>query len=115
MIWHGGNATNVVPSSYSVDKVINYEIFNCWILDSGSNIYVCNDPSRFKKTYATTSNDYLVSGSTTYLIKAYGTVDITINLPTGQTETITLSHVALVPGFFTNLVSFSRAKHAGIY
>ena len=114
-IWHGGNATDVVPSSYSVDKVINYEIFNCWILDSGSNIHVCNDPSRFKKTHATTSNDYLVSGSTTYPIKAYGTVDITINSPTGQTETITLSHVALVPGFFTNLVSFSRAKHAGIY
>ena len=48
-IWHGGNATDVVPSSYSVDKVINYEIFNCWILDSGSNIHVYNDLSRFKK------------------------------------------------------------------
>ena len=93
----------------------NYDIVNSWILDSGSNIHVCNDSSRFRPTHTTTSEDYLVSGSTTYQIEAYGDVDITLNSPTGSTKKKTLYHVALVPSFFTNLVSYSKAMEAGIY
>ena len=115
IIQHRGDATDVILSSYSVDRGVNYEIFNCQILDSGSNIHIYNDLSRFKTTHATISNDYLISGSTTYLIKAYRTVNIYITSPSGMTEEITLSHVTLVPGFFTNLVLFSRAKEVGIY
>ena len=114
--WHRPTTTDAfIPSSYSVDKGINHDILNCWILDSGSNIHVCNDPDRFKTTHTTTPDDYLVSGSTTYQIEAYGTVDITVDTPTGRRESITLQHVALIPGFFTNLISFSRAKDANIY
>ena len=93
----------------------NYDIANCWILASASNIHVCNDPSRFNITHSTTSNDYLISGSTTYPIQAYGTVDITLTSPTGKRESIILKQVALIPGFFTNLVSFNRAHAANIY
>ena len=99
----------------AVVNINDYDIANSWILDSGSNIHVCNDPHRFKTTHPTTSDDYLVSGSTTYPITAYGTVDITIASPTGRTESVTLNQVALIPGFFTNLVSFSKAKAANIY
>ena len=91
------------------------DITNCWILASASNIHVCNDPSRFNTTHSTKLNDYLTSGSTTYPIQAYGTVDITVTSPTGKRESIVLKQVALIPGFFTNLVSFSRAKTAKIY
>ena len=99
----------------AVVNINDYDIANSWILDSGSNIHVCNDPHRFKTTHPTTSDDYLVSGSTTYPITAYGTVDITVASPTGRTESVTLNQVALIPGFFTNLVSFSKAKAANIY
>ena len=117
-IWHRGTATDVTaptPTSYSVDKAINYDILNCWILDSGSNIHVCNDPSRFQITYTTTHQDYLVSGSITYPIEAYGTVDVLFDTPSGQKISIKLRNVALIPGFLTNLVSFSKAVEAGIY
>ena len=93
----------------------DYDITNCWILASASNVHVCNDPSRFNTTHSTKSNDYLISGSTTYPIQAYGTVDITVTSPTGKRERIVLNQVALIPGFFTNLVSFSRARTANIY
>ena len=93
----------------------NYDIANCWILASASNIHVCNDPIRFNTTHSTTSNDYLISGSSTYPIQAYGTVDITVASPTGKRETIALKQVALIPGFFTNLVSYNRAQAANIY
>ena len=56
-----------------------------------------------------------MSGSTTYPILGYGTVDVLFTTPTGQQMTIPLRHIALIPGFFTNLISFSRAKEAGIF
>lgn len=93
----------------------NCDIAKCWILASASKIHVCNDPSRFSTTHSTTSNDYLISGSTTYPIQAYGTVDITVTSPTGKRESIVLKQVALIPGFFTNLVSFSGAQAANIH
>ncbi len=108
-------ADKSTASSYSVLKANDYDIANCWILSSGSNIHVCNDPSRFNTTQSTISKDYLISGSTTYPIQAYGTVDITVTSPTGKGESITLNQVALIPRFLTNLVSFSRAKAGNIY
>ena len=49
-------------------------------------------------------------GSITYQIEAYGTVDITVDTPTGRREGITLQYVALIPGFFTNLISLVEQK-----
>ena len=113
--WHkDGNATTT-QSSHSAMERSNYNIVNSWILDSGSNIHVCNNSSRFRPTHTTTLEDYLVSGSTTYQIEAYGDVDITLNSPTSSTKKKTLYYVALVPSFFTNLVSYSKAMEAGIY
>ena len=92
--WHHSDpitAGKHQASSYSVLKANNYDIVNCWILDSGSNIHVYNDSSRFKITHSTTAEDYLISGSTTYPIEAYGTVTITVTSPTGKEESIILS------------------------
>ena len=96
-------------------KANDYDLASCWILASGSNIHVCNDPTRFNTTHSTTSDDYVSSGSTTYPIQAYGTVDITITSPTGKRASITLNQVALIPGFLTNLVSLSRARARNIH
>ena len=106
--------TAKLPAEPEIDAK-NYDIANCWILASASKIHVCNDPSRFNITHSTTSNDYLISGSTTYPIQAYGTVDITLTTPTGKRESIILKQVALIPGFFTNLVSLNRAQAANIH
>ena len=106
--------TTELPTEPQI-KANDHDIMNSWILASASNIHVCNDPSRFNTTHSTTSNDYLISGSTTYPIQAYGTVDITVTSPTGKRQSIALKQVALIPGFFTNLVSLNRARAANIY
>ena len=113
--WHKAGDAKSTPSSYSAMERSSYDIINSWILDSGSNIHICNNSNRFRPTQSTTSEDYLVSGSTTYQIEAYGDVDITLTSPTGDKKKKTLYHVALVPSFFTNLVSYSKAMKAGIY
>ena len=93
----------------------NYDVVNCCILASASKIHVCNDSTRFNTTHSTTSNDCLVSSSTTYPIQAYSTVNVTFTSPTAKRESIILKQVALILGFFTNLVSFNRAQAANIH
>ena len=107
--WYKAGDAELITSSHSVIKRSSYDIVNSWILDSGSNIHVCNDFSRLKPTHTTTSEDYLVSGSTTYQIEAYNDVDIILTSPTGYKKKKTLYQVALIPSFFTNLVSYSKA------
>ena len=47
-------------------------------------------------------------------IQAYGTVTITINTPTGKSK-MKLSHIALAPTFFTNIVALLRATDNDIH
>ena len=96
VIWHSPGDAKPTPSSHSVLKPSNYDIVNSWILDSGPNIHVCNDSHRFTPTHTTTSEDYLVCGTTTYPIEAYGTVDIAITTPTGSKKIITLQQYACI-------------------
>ena len=42
-------------------------------------------------------------------------VDIIITTPINNKKSITLYNIALVPGFFINLVLFSKAIEKGIY
>ena len=86
-----------------------------WILDSGSNIHLCNDPKRFTHTHTATEDDTITSGKDTYQIEAFGTVDITITTPQGNQEINRLINVALVPDFLTNLVSFGKMVEKNIH
>jgi len=47
-------------------------------------------------------------------IQAYGTVTITINTPTGKSK-MKLSHIALAPTFFINIVALLRATNNDIH
>ena len=105
--WHHSSpdvASKAQAASYLVLRVNDYDIANSWILDSRSNIHICNDLSRFKIIHSTMSEDYLISRSTTYSIETYSTINITVTSPTSKEETVTLNQVALILGFFINLV-----------
>ena len=92
----------------------SYKLENCWILDSGADIHICNDPNRFIFDRTATEENILFSGKTTYQIEAYGTVMITVQAPTGPIP-VKLINVALVPGFFTNLVALRRLTEKGVH
>jgi len=90
-------------------------LLNAWILDSGSNIHLCNNRDYFSYQRPSAPDDAVISGKTSYKIEAFGTCEIGISTPTGERDTIVLQNVALVPGFMANLVSFSKANQADIH
>ena len=98
---------------FTVDRD-SYELKESWILDSGANSHVCNDPTRFKFDRKAGKSDTLISGKTVYQIEAFGTVEITVQGPNGP-KPIDLINVALVPGFFTNIASLNRFTSKGVH
>jgi hypothetical protein len=91
-----------------------YKLKNCWTLDSGTNIHVYNDHTRFLFQRMATEDDVLIAGKTAYAIEAFGSVEITANAPNGPV-TIELLNVALAPGFLTNLVCLRRFTDKGVH
>jgi Reverse transcriptase (RNA-dependent DNA polymerase) len=91
-----------------------YKLLNCWTLDSGTDVHICNDRRRLKHQKPAKGDAELVAGKTTYKIEAYGSVDITVNSQNGP-MTVTLLNVALAPGFLTNLVCLRRFTEKGVH
>jgi len=93
---------------------IPFELQNTWILDPGADTHVCNNKEDFTFSYPAAKDDYLIAGGNFEKIQAYGTVTITVNTPTRKSK-LKLSHVALAPTFFTNIVALSRATENDIH
>ena len=98
---------------FAVDQN-SYELRDIWILDSGANSHICNNPSRFKFERTATENDKLIAGKTVYFIEAFGSVNISIQTST-DLETIILFEVILASNFFINTVSLYRFTIKGVY
>ena len=92
----------------------SFKLENCWILDSGADVHICNEQSRFVFDRIASDDSILFSGKTIYQIEAYGTVIITVQSPTGPIQ-IKLLNVAYIPGFFTNLVALRRLTEKGVH
>ena len=89
-----------------------YELKNSFLLDSGATIHICNNLKRFSATHPGSGS--ILAGDTVVDIKAWGTVDITVNTPRGR-ETIPLQDVAYIPSFHTSLVSLKKAIGRGFH
>ena len=91
-----------------------YKLKDHWIIDSGSDIHVCNSQHNFSKTASATETDQLILGKGAYQIECFGTINVPVDTPQGTRE-IQLTGVAYVPGFMTNLVSLSRLVAKGVH
>ena len=117
-----GSSVSILPAapprSFSKFAVASepepHRLVNCWTLDCGTDIHVCNDPERFQLTRIANTDDKLMAGKTVYSIDGYGTVDITAQGPHGPVP-IRLLDVALSSGFFTNLVCLSKLTKKGVH
>jgi hypothetical protein len=49
----------------SVDATTEYQLHNCYLLDSGADEHVCNDRSRSLTFTPAVQGDYLIAGDTT--------------------------------------------------
>jgi hypothetical protein len=87
---------------------------NVWILDSGANTHICNDPSKFEFERTAHATDMLESGKDLYPIEAWGHVVHKVHAGK-EIKTITLANVGLVRGFFTNTISNRKFNNKGVY
>jgi hypothetical protein len=91
-----------------------YPLQHSWIMDPGADVHVCNDPTEFQWKKPASPDDYLFAGTVRVSIQAWGEVTIPVSTPKGPSKT-TLKNVALIPSFFTNLVSLSRLTSSNIH
>ena len=84
----------------------SYPLKDSWILDNGLDTHICNSSmqSWFIQTRLSEPHDNLMAGTQTISIESFGTVNITIQTPTGFQQMILLN-VAYILDFMTNLVS----------
>ena len=106
----GSFATISIKNTDSDD----YPLRQCTILDSGTDIHVCNDQSSFQFQRRAGPDDVLHAGMDSYKIQAFGTVDVPIQTPDGQMS-ITLLDVAFVPGYLASLVAASKLSAKGVH
>jgi len=84
------------------------------ILDSGANIYICNNRSWFKEFLPLKSAVGTASHESSLKITGGGTVDLLLHDPDEAPFSLTLTNVAYAPESRCNLISVSRLADAGI-
>jgi hypothetical protein len=98
---------------FSTGQIL-FKLQNTWILDPGADTHVCNNEEDFTFSYPAVEDDYLIASGNFEKIQAYRTVTITVDTPTRKSK-MKLSHVALAPTFFINIVVLLRATDNDIY
>jgi hypothetical protein len=85
-------------------------------MDPGSNIHVINNTEFWNWTHSRhgTADETLLAGSQSVQISEWGTVLVPIRTPSGIRK-IQLTSVALVKGFFANILSLSRCMDMKIH
>jgi hypothetical protein len=102
------------PAEAFTVECFSYKLKNCWTLDSGTNVHVYNNRTRFQLQRMATEEDVLIAGKTMYAIEAFGSMKITANAPNGPV-TIKLLNIALAPRFLTSLVCLRRFTDKGVH
>jgi hypothetical protein len=102
--------------AFPANHVPDPPYINRWIMDPGSNIHVINNANSWRWTHTrySTANETLCAGAQSVYIREWGTVLVPIKTPTGIRD-IKLTDVALVEGFFANILSLSRCRDMNIH
>lgn len=113
-----GRQLNLKTTLMTVDQnsLSEFHLTNHWVLDSGSDVHICNDQYRhnFQKVEETKNHDYIISGTTKYPVEAWGTCKVYVSTNKGN-GFITLTKVALIPGFMTSLISLHLMNTKGVH
>jgi hypothetical protein len=98
-------------AAFTVSK---YPLCHSAILDSGANIHIFNEISRFLRFRVAAPGDFLWAGDTKVRIEGYGDVDIRVRSPQGRTL-MRLYNVAYCSNFACNIVSYRKLKLQGLW
>jgi hypothetical protein len=102
--------------AFTTNHVPNPLYINQWIMDPESNIHVINNTEFWNWTHSRhgTADETLLAGSQSVQISEWGTVLVPIRTPSGICK-IQLTSIALVKGFFANILSLSRCMDMKIH
>ena len=92
----------------------HYPLLHSWTLDPATDIHICNNPAEFQWKAPAADDDIVLAGGSEMPIEAWGEVEIPLSTPNGI-KTTTLKRVALIPSFFTSLVSLARLSSSNIH
>lgn len=106
--WTERNNVCFAASSVPVDP-------NSWILDSGANVYVCNNADWFKTLHMFDAEVSTAGQGSAMHIAGGGVVDLEICDGDGDPFKLTLNDVAYAPTSRCNLISVSKLAMAGIH
>ena len=108
------NAINNVNESICLTMSNMPVDLNAWILDSGANVYVCNNASWFTTLYTFSTTISTVGQGSAINIVGGGIVELELEDGNGEPFKLTLSDVAYAPMSRSNLISVSRLAQAKI-
>lgn len=89
-------------------------LLHSWLLSSATNIHVCNNATEFVWKAPAAPDDVVFAGASEVRIEAWGEVEIPLTTTDGNKFT-TLKRVALIPSFFTSLVSLGRLYLSNVH
>ena len=100
----------------SNDNLDQFPLRQSFILDSGSDVHVCNNISRATGPIRPALfGERMASGSGWLPIVGYDDIELKTKAPTPQYyQTMKLRDVVFVPSFFTNTVSYRELIKGGI-
>lgn len=106
---------NVRHVSNSIEtSTPHHQLQDSWIVDSGSDVHVCNNRSRYID-FRPEEDAIIQFGNTSEKIAGYGTVEVYGRTPQNKPFIARLKNVAYVPGFLTNIISTDLSANRGIY
>ncbi|KAG2000757.1 hypothetical protein GB937_010867, partial [Aspergillus fischeri] len=91
-----------------------YELRDSWIVDSGADINICNERTRFL-TYEPVEGEYARFGTVEVKIHGYGNVELQAIGMNQKLHILEVSRVAYIPDCHTNLLSTFQMKRHGYY
>ena len=105
-----------IKSNFSVENTSSYHLNSHWVLDSGSDIHICNQSMShlFTANQNSINNHRVVAGASEYKIEAWGTCRVSVSTPNGQ-QFILLKSTAYIPNFMTSFVALSKLTSKEIY
>ncbi|KAG9388512.1 hypothetical protein A1F94_001404 [Pyrenophora tritici-repentis] len=93
--------TNALIQTFNTATTKVPHLMNRWVLDPGSNAHA-------------KPGEVIYAGGQVVQIAEWGTVVLNVRTPSGKAP-IKLTHVALVEGFFANVLGLSRCRPLGIH
>ena len=117
---HGDITEDTMMPSFQINKVClattNAPVHpSSWILDSGANVYICNDPSKFTELHTFETMVSTAGQGSAMPIIGGGTVQLDLIDGDGELFRLMLNDVAYAPTSRCNLVSISKLAQAGIH